>query len=160
MEKELLQYLITLSKIEDIIHNSQDIQDNTFLNKIIDIREHSITNILNYDLIKLIINIHNKDDSNLPNKNIIQKKSTEGNEDEDSLKNQISDLSNMLGGEQNTDINNFDQNVFDTFGKGLSSLFNTQPIQDPVQIKQIKNENNKNNKDNQDSNITFQIKKK
>lgn len=138
MEKKLLNYLITLSKIEELVELNNNQDEAEFLNKIINIRKDCVDTILDFNLVKLILKINNE---KLPS--------------EYGLKNQINDLSNMLGGEQEIDINNFDPKVFDTFGKGIGSLFNITPPVDTT--KQIKNEINNNNNN---TTLSFQIKKK
>jgi len=55
----------------------------------------------------------------------------EDEEHEDELKVQINNITNLLGGEQELDINDFDPNSLNNFGNGLKSLLT--PIQPPIQ---------------------------
>lgn len=151
-ETELLNYLKSLSKIEDIIE--YNLNNELLLKHLSEVRTELVKNIIEHKLIKLIIKINNENTENTDNKNIENTESTDNvdNIKEEALKGQIRDLSNLLGGEQEINVKDFDPSVFDTFGKGLGSLFSIQP-----KVDLIKNENKKEILNN---NFTFEIKKK
>lgn len=145
---ELLNYISILENIQKIVKLLEELSESNLLGKILETRKECVKIISQYDIIKLIIQVKNNELIDEQNKEVIQEVIQE-----DLLKDQMSDLSNLLGGNQEIDVNNFDPGVFDTFGKGISSLFSIKP-ENTIQIK------NENNNILTDNNLTFQIKKK
>jgi hypothetical protein len=166
-EEDLLIYLQSLSKIEELITSFKNIIniDVILLEKILNIKTSCINNILEYNLIKLITKQQNEQEQQNDQDNIEksqeneQEKSQENEQEneQENIENQVSQLTNLLGGEQEVCMNNFDPTIFDTFGKGITSLFKIQSNENQKPSIQIKSENNKNIENN---NLTFQIKKK
>jgi hypothetical protein len=164
-EIELLNYLKTLAKIQDIktfLHF-----DNILLKDTMDLEQKCLDKTLEYKLVKLIIKHNSLKCCKNEEDGDVEKVNVEADMGGDSMKNQIHDLTNLLGGEQEIDIKNFDPKVFDTFGRGIGSLFNIKPaVEIPNKTGSregmkgtllIKNENNITNKNN---NFTFEIKKR
>jgi len=143
--KALSNYITILENIEELIKLTP--KNSNLLQKILDTRKECVKIISQYDIMKLIIQINNSEQESVESVESVEEIK------QDVLKDQMSDLSNLLGGQQDIDVNNFDPKVFDTFGRGIGSLFNITP-QNTIQIK------TENNKINIDNNLTFQIKKK
>ena len=74
---------------------------------------------------------HKDEDEEHEDENESEQNEDEEQDHEDELKVQINNITNLLGGEQELDINDFDPNSLNNFGNGLKSLLT--PIQSPIQ---------------------------
>ena len=145
---ELNHYLRLITMIKEIKDISLP-SDQEFNNNITLCKDYILNKIKNNLLMKFIIS-----ELNLQS----ESQQEQGLPDE-SLTEQISNLTNLLGGEQEIDVNNFDPSVLDNFGMGLASMFKMKPEQ-PYQPQQLKNEINKIKLNNNNNNVTVDIRRK
>lgn len=144
--EELIHYLRLITKIKELEEISLP-TDSEFNNNITSCK-HYILNKIQHNLLMKFI---------LSELNLQGKKEQPSPQEDDSLKDEINNLANLLGGEQEIDVNNFDPSMLDNFGMGLASMFKMKAEPEPYQPQQLKNEINKNQSKN---NLTVNIKRK